>query len=409
MDSEFNSYSFKEEIYENEIVLGKSKRFVFSKKRVYGKMHFLKRPSEEYKNDLITIESLRKEFSIGYSLDHPNIAKYIRFENDTVFEEYIDGKSLRELIEGNDPRLRQKGFLQNLCFQILDVLRYLREMGVVHNDIKPENLLITRIGNTVKLVDFNCAQSSDNDVLGGFTLSYKAPEQGMGRETVDCSSDLYQVGKVMEELCARAGYTKSWKRFIEGTTANNPANRISIDRSEKLIPKQHKINKLSLAFLVLSILIVGSIILFSKKETEGVTIQQNIPVKDTIVTDNRTSPSVEIIDKQEISNMHEIRNKEDIKKVIEKKISDHTGDYYKNNLYPICREALENDNRGLTAEEEAALQKAIEKAYRAAADYGVKLSSEYPEERGYIEKECLHIMEMKISSLLLKLYPATGV
>lgn len=377
-------------------------------------MHFLKCPSVEYKNDLITIESLRKEFTIGYSLDHPNIVKYIRFENDTVFEEYIDGKSLRELIEGNDPRLRQKGFLQNFCFQILDVLRYLRDMGVLHNDIKPENLIITRIGNTVKLVDFNCAQSPDNDVLGGFTLSYKAPEQGIGRESVDCSSDLYQLGKVVEELSAHIGNTKSWKRFIEGATAIDPDNRISLDKAEKLIPKPRKIKNFSLAFLVLSIFIVGFIILFPRKETEREPVQQNIPVKDTIVIEHRTQPSVEIRESHEIGNTHESSNtyersnRADIKKVIEKNISNYTENYYKKNLYPVCREALENKERELTGEEEIELQRAIEKAYRAAADYGEKLSIEYPEERSNIEKECLHVMEMKISSLLLKLYPSTG-
>ena len=404
MESEFNAYSFDEEIQENEIVLGASERFVFSKKRLYGRMHFLKRPSEKYKQDLITLESLRKEFAIGYSLDHPNIAKYFRLENNVLFEEYIDGKNLREFIEGNDPRLRNRDFLQNLCRQLLDVLHYLREMGVVHNDIKPDNVIIARIGNAVKLVDFNCAQSSDNEVLGGFTLPYKAPEQGTG--AIDCSSDLYQVGKVMEELCSRAGYIKSWKRFIKATTAGHPDDRISLERAEKLIPGRHKFKNLFLIILLLIILGGLSVILFAPEPTAPITIKPDNPVKDTVVIEHIKEPSEAKVKESEITVKGRPENRPvDTRKVIEKKILDYAGYYYKTNLYPICREALDNENRGLTAEEEAELQKAIEKAYRAAADYGVKLSSEYPEERNYIEKECLNSFEMKISALLLRLYP----
>lgn len=398
MDSEFNSNSFEEEFQENEIVIGESERFVYSKKRIYGRMHFLKRPSAKYKDDLVAIESLRKEFAIGYSLDHPNIAKYFRLENDTLIEEYIDGKSLRTLMEGGDPRIRSRHFLQKLCVQLLDVLRYLREAGVVHNDIKPENIVVTRIGDSLKLIDFNCAQSSDNDILGGHTVPYKAPEQGRG--AVHSTSDLYQVGKVMEELSTRAGYYKSWKRFIEGASAGSPGDRVSLETAEKLIPRQNKFKKLYPVILLLLILAVASIILMPRRHAEPIKITPRIPVRDTVAVIEAPEPPAEEVlpAKREPAAV-------DVKKVIEKKILDYTDAYYKTHLYPVCREAMETPGRRLTAEEESTLQKAIDEAYRAAVDYGVKLSGEYPEERSYIEQECLHSFEMKISSMLLRLYP----
>ena len=399
MDSEFNAYSIEEDFQENEILLGASGRFVFSKKRIFGRMHFLKRPADEYRNDLITIESLRKEFAIGYALDHPNIAKYFRFENDTLIEEYIDGKSLRELIEVDDARLRNKQFLQNLCRQLLDALLYLRDKGVVHNDIKPENVIITRIGNAVKLVDFNCAQSSDNDILGGFTHPYKAPEQGT--VAFDTSSDLYQVGKMMEELCARGG-NKSWKRFIVGATADNPDKRISLETAEKLIPSRHTPKRLVWALLPLIILGVVAVIIFTPIPTETDAVKVDTTVKDTMMIEHFREPAEEtVVEKGAI-------RPADTKKIIETKISDYTDTYYQTHIYPVCREVLENRDRRLTAEEEAELQRAIGDAYRSAGDYGEKLASEYPLERTYIEKESLNCMEMKISALLLKLYPPGG-
>lgn len=409
MDSEFNSYSIEEDFQGNEILLGESGRFVFSKKRIYGRMHFLKRLSAKHKNDLVIRESLRKEFAIGYALDHPNIAKYYRIENDTLFEEYIDGKSLRELMEGDDPRLRDKQFMPNLCRQLLDVLLYLREMGVVHNDIKPENIVITRIGNTVKLVDFNCAQSSDNEALGGFTLPYKAPEQGSG--TFDTSSDLYQVGKVMEELCARVKHNKRWRRFIAGTTANNPANRISLEAAEKLIPGRNKPKRLLWALLPLIILGGLAIIILRPDRIESVREKPETPVKDTVVIEHSQEAAEETVVKPAVEKpvveQGAIRPA-DTKKTIEKKISDYVNSYCATHLYPVCREALESRNRRLTADEYQELQRAIGDAYGAAQDYGVRLSSEYPRERDYIEKECLNYMETKISALMLKLYPPGG-
>lgn len=394
MDSEFNSYSFEEDLSGEEIVLGKSGRFVFSKKRLYGKMHFLKRPSREYENDFVTSESLHKEFSIGYSLDHPNIARYLRYEDNTLFEEYIDGKSLRNLIEEDDPRLRNKHFLQNLCLQFLGVLRYLKETGVVHNDIKPENVMITRIGDVLKLVDFNCAQSASNDILGGYTFSYKAPEQGKGE--IDCSSDLFMVGKVMEELLTRAGYQKNWKRFIEKTTANHPDNRISLEHAEKLIPRSFRLK--NLLWLIFTLICMGiiAVIIVPAQQDETSIIQLPEPVKDTLIIERHIQPALEKTGEKPYV---------DVRRIVDKKILDYTDYYYKKYLYPICREALENDGRGLNADEEIVLQNAINKAYTSAMEYGEKLSLEYPEERNYIEREVSKSFEMKISSLLLRIYP----
>lgn len=394
MDSEFNFSSFEEDFQREEIMLGESARFSFSKKRIYGRMHFLKRPSEKYQSDLLTIESLRKEFAIGYSLDHPNVVRYLRMENDTIFEEYIDGKTLREMIEGNDPKLTNNQFLQIVCLQFLDILGYLLEKGVVHNDIKPENVIVTRIGDTIKLVDFNCAQSSDNDILGGFTASYSSPEQEFGES--DCASDLYQVGKIMEELTRRAGVDKIWKKFIEGTTAHHPDNRFSLEIAKNNVPGQNKRKNLIWLFPFLIILGVISIILFPKKQTQPIDIEVHNPIKDTVIIEKIMSPAIE-----NPKETHKI----DIRRVIDKKILDYTDNYYKTHLYPVCQKALGNEGISLSEEEEIELQKAIDKAYTSAMKYGESLSSAYPQEKNYIEKECLKSFEMKISDLLLKLYP----
>lgn len=160
-----------------------SGRFEFFKVRHYGALHFVKRPAQAYRNNLVTTESLKKEFFIGYNLNHPSIVRYMRLENGALYEEYIDGLSLREMIESDDERLHSPEFIERICGQLLDATSYLHSRGVVHNDIKPENVMISRIDDQLKLVDLGCATSDMWDATEGFTPAYKAPEQGMSPPT----------------------------------------------------------------------------------------------------------------------------------------------------------------------------------------------------------------------------------
>lgn len=204
-----------------------SGRFEFFKVRLFGAMHFVKRPTTRYAHDLQTTESLRKEFNVGYNLSHPYIVKYLRMEDGAVYEEYVDGLSLQQMIEQNDLRLKSPQFLERMCRQLLEATAYLHSHGVVHNDIKPENVMITRIGDHVKLVDLGAAYSDMWDSTPGYTPSYKAPEQGT--ELTNIYTDIFLIGKLMEELSAYAGIKSQWEDFIKRATCKVPKFRFSTD------------------------------------------------------------------------------------------------------------------------------------------------------------------------------------
>ena len=140
------------------------------------------------RHDLITTEALKKEFHIGCNLSHPSIVKYIGMENGAVFEEYVDGLSLREMIDRKDKRLQSPEFIARICRQLLEAVAYLHSCGVIHNDIKPENVMVSRIDNHVKLVDLGCAYTSMWDSTQGYTPAYKAPEQGGGDTNLNNAS-----------------------------------------------------------------------------------------------------------------------------------------------------------------------------------------------------------------------------
>ena len=162
-------------------VKSSSGRFIFSKVRLFGVNHFIKRPSPEFKADYLTLASLRKEYAIGMQLNHPGIVRYVSFDGESLCEEYIEGETLKQMMDRKDPRLIDQTFLIRLFREILDALDYIHTKGIVHQDLKPENIMLSKIGQQIKIIDFGCAVGNLADEAQGFTPGYVAPEQLEGK------------------------------------------------------------------------------------------------------------------------------------------------------------------------------------------------------------------------------------
>ena len=153
----------------------------------------------------------RREAQSAASLNHPSIvAVYDTGEDMTdgvsvpyIVMEYVDGRTIRDLLQA-DHRLLPERALE-IIDGVLGALDYSHESGIVHRDIKPGNVMVTRNGD-IKVMDFGIARAmSDNQatmtqtaqVIG--TAQYLSPEQARG-ERVDARSDLYSTGCLMYEL-----------------------------------------------------------------------------------------------------------------------------------------------------------------------------------------------------------------
>ncbi|MGH3009924.1 MAG: Stk1 family PASTA domain-containing Ser/Thr kinase [Gaiellaceae bacterium] len=155
-------------------------------------------------NDDQFIERFRREAKNAAALNHPNIVSiYDRGEAEETYYiamEYLDGRSLKELIVGHGPA--PVNVAVEYARQILSALRFAHRHGIVHRDIKPHNVLVDREGR-VKVTDFGIARAGTSQmteagsIVG--TAQYLSPEQARGTE-VDQRSDLYSLGVVLYEL-----------------------------------------------------------------------------------------------------------------------------------------------------------------------------------------------------------------
>ena len=159
----------------------------------------------QYVGDEEFAERFRRE-ARSASLSHPNIVQvYDRGETEDgtsyIAMEYVPGGTLQEQIGRRAPfRDREAA---GVGAQIADALEAAHERGVIHRDIKPQNVLVTALGN-LKVTDFGIARaasavtSSASGAIFG-TAGYISPEQALG-EPVGPASDLYSLGVVLYEM-----------------------------------------------------------------------------------------------------------------------------------------------------------------------------------------------------------------
>ncbi|MCK4404856.1 MAG: serine/threonine protein kinase, partial [candidate division Zixibacteria bacterium] len=147
------------------------------------------------------------EAKAASSLNHPNITTIHEIEEveDECFicMEYIEGKSLKQLIKEREIEGWDMGKIIDVSIQIAGGLSKAHQKSIVHRDIKSDNIMLTNEG-LVKIMDFGLAKlkgvtklTKTGSTLG--TLQYMSPEQAQGME-VDQRSDIFSFGVVLYEM-----------------------------------------------------------------------------------------------------------------------------------------------------------------------------------------------------------------
>ena len=174
---------------------------------VLGRTVAIKVLAAQYAGDQAFVARFRREARAAAALNHPGVVSVFDTGSEDsvhyIVMERVDGRTLADVLaeEGPLPPARAA----EIAASAADALAFAHEAGLVHRDVKPGNIMITRDGS-VKVMDFGIARAVSADsvtqtaaVFG--TASYFSPEQARG-ERVDHRSDIYSLGVVLYEMLA---------------------------------------------------------------------------------------------------------------------------------------------------------------------------------------------------------------
>ena len=150
-----------------------------------------------------------QEAKIACSINHPNIVNVLDVGDDKernfcyIIMEYVDGGTVRDVLR-KTPKLSEVDALI-ITEAVAEALQAAAEQKIVHRDIKPDNIMLTRRGE-VKLADLGIAKNTDDNVqltkshvmMG--TPAYLAPEQAQDAHSVDVRADIYSLGATLYEM-----------------------------------------------------------------------------------------------------------------------------------------------------------------------------------------------------------------
>lgn len=172
-----------------------------------GQTVAIKIPFMSLEGDPAAFSRFERETEIGRRLDHPGIIKIVPVEFDKsrpyIVMEFLDGRTLEQYMREVRPVPMTTAL--TIASRLADALAYLHHNGVIHRDLKPQNIMLCNDGS-LRIMDFGIAKAAELRRLtfGGFsptmgTPDYMAPEQVKGKRG-DERTDIYSLGAILYEM-----------------------------------------------------------------------------------------------------------------------------------------------------------------------------------------------------------------
>lgn len=214
----------------------------------------LKGLKEAYRERVLLRNALKREFKQCQRLNHPGIVRYqglvdVEGYGLCIEEEYVDGRTLQAYLKESHTDDEKIAIVN----QIADALRYAHQQGVAHRNLKPSNILITKQGDHVKLIDFNVLSLDDVKPTAD-TTRFMAPELKDETMTADGTADIYSLGTIMKVM----GLTLAYSEVIKRCCAFKRSDRYS-DIDEFLADFNHDGSSFSMPKIGKGTVVIGLI------------------------------------------------------------------------------------------------------------------------------------------------------
>lgn len=213
-----------------------------------GRFFIYKALKPKYIGNLLYEDLLKKDFDIGFSLNHSNICQYYAFINHPeigrcIVMEWIDGYTLEEMIRRKNI---DKSTARKIIYETCDALDYIHSKQIIHRDLKPENILITHNGKNVKIIDFGLSDTDSYNIFKtpAGTRIYASPEQKSG-EQVDNRSDIWALGMIINEV------SRAYKHIARKCLRRNKEDRYRSASEVKIAIQRTGLRKFALAGLII--------------------------------------------------------------------------------------------------------------------------------------------------------------
>lgn len=181
-----------------------------------GKWWVLKALAPDVRHNEVFRSLLHKEYDILSKIQHPGVVYVEGIEEvdgygECLVQEWIDGVTLDEWLSTPHTRSQRR----QVAHQLLEVMEYVHSQQVVHRDLKLSNIMVTRSGCVVKVIDFGLSDADYYAILKSpaGTEGYISPEQQQGGPT-DVRNDIYSLGIILDKLQLGLSYRLSVKRCL---------------------------------------------------------------------------------------------------------------------------------------------------------------------------------------------------